>query len=389
LTTVIVLRYAEIFLKGANRSFFERILLENVRRVLAGLPVKVHKQHARVLVEMDEADLPRAAERLAMVFGVQTLSPARVVPRDLDAISAEALRAARQVIERRGSKPTFKVETNRPDKSFPMSSTDVSRKVGGLVATETGMPVDVHKPQLEIGIEIGHAGTFVFAERLPGPGGLPVGSTGHVNLLLSGGIDSPVAGWLAMKRGCRLSATYFHSFPFTGDRTKEKVADLARLLVPWGGHLTLHVVAFTEVQKQLRDADPEGELAVVLYRRMMVRTAALIASRERALALVTGESLAQVASQTLENMGVIEEASPIPVLRPLLTYDKLETIALAQRIGTFETSIQPYDDCCSLFVPAHPATRSTLGQVRAVEEKVDITAMAQTLASTTERIELR
>ena len=206
-----------------------------------------------------------------------------------------------------------------------------------------------------------------------------------MNLLLSGGIDSPVAGWLSAKRGCRLSATYFHSFPYTGDKTREKVLELARVLAAWQGPLTVHVVGFTDVQKTLRETGPE-QFAVLLYRRMMVRAAAKIARREGALALVTGDNLGQVASQTLENLAVVEEVSTLPVLRPLLTYDKLETTALARRIGTYDISVQPYEDCCSLFVPLHPATRARLADVRAAEAGLDVDQLAAGLADGAERV---
>ncbi len=255
---------------------------------------------------------------------------------------------------------------------------------------ELGLPVDVHKPDfaIGIGIEVHEERVLVFCDTRPGPGGLPVGCIGTVNLLLSGGIDSPVAGWLAMKRGCRVIATYFHSFPYTGDATREKVTDLARSLARWQGELTLFVVGFTDAQKALRAAD-KGPMAVVLYRRAMMRAAAAIARREHAQALVAGENLAQVASQTLENLAVIEEAAMLPVLRPLLTYDKLETVALAQRIGTFELSIQPYEDCCSLFVPSNPTTRARLDQVVAAERALDVDKMAEDLAAGAERVVLR
>lgn len=386
---VVVLRFGEIFLKGMNRPFFEGKLMENVRRVVAGVPgARAEKLHARALVHVPAAELSRALDRLGHVFGVASLSPARVVPAEYEAIAAEAVRAAGEAVARRGGKPTFKVNSRRSDKHFPMPSPEISRQIGGRIIQSHGLPVDVHAPELEIGVEIGQQLTFVYAETIPGAGGLPVGCTGRVNLLLSGGIDSPVAGWLAMKRGCAISATYFHSFPYTGDKTKEKVVELARLLAPWQGDLAVHVVPFTDVQKALRDAGP-AELAVVLYRRMMVRTAALVAERERAQALVTGDNLAQVASQTLENLAVIEEASPLPILRPLLTYDKMETVALARRIGTFETSIQPYEDCCSLFVPQHPATKARLDDVRAAEAKLDVAALAAEMAAKTERIVAR
>ncbi len=223
-TSVVVVRFGEIFLKGGNRPFFVHKLVEAIRRATAGLSdINIQRIHARLVVEVADADLERAAERIARVFGVQTLSPARVVPADLTAITEEAIRAARAAAARiKGGKPTFKVNTRRALKRFPLTSIEVSQQVGGLVHQATGLPVDVHNPQVEVGVEIGTERTFVYAETLAGPGGLPIGATGLVNLLLSGGIDSPVAGWLAMKRGCTLTATYFHSFPYTGDKTREK-----------------------------------------------------------------------------------------------------------------------------------------------------------------------
>jgi thiamine biosynthesis protein ThiI len=211
--------------------------------------------------------------------------------------------------------------------------------------------------------------------------------SGHVLLLLSGGIDSPIAGWLMEKRGCRLSAIYFHSPPYTGEATKEKVATLARRLAAWQqSNVTLHVAPFTAVQKTLRDADPDGKLAVVLYRRMMMRVAGRVAARVHAQALVTGEALAQVASQTLENMTTIEEAATLPILRPCLGHDKQETIALARRVGTYETSVLPYDDCCSLFIPEHPETRAKLSAVQAIEAKLDLDALATACAEGVETL---
>jgi thiamine biosynthesis protein ThiI len=390
---VLVLRWGEIFLKGRNRPFFEGRLVDNIRRAVKDVPdAKVKKLHGRVIVTCDDATVRRAIDRVTRVFGLQSISPAVSLPRtrsheaDLQAIGDEAVALARGAARTMGGgKPTFKIETRRTDKAFPLTSIEISREVGARVVGELDLPVDVHAPQLEIGVELGLERSFVFSQTIPGPGGLPVGVTGRVNLLLSGGIDSPVAGWLAMKRGCAVSATYLHSFPYTGDRTKEKVIDLARLLVPWHGPINLHVVGFTEAQKQLRDAG-RADLAVVLYRRMMMRVACRIAAAEKALAVVTGENLAQVASQTLENLGVIEEASTLPVLRPLLTYDKLETIALAQRIGTFETSIQPYEDCCQLFVPSNPVTRARLQDAIDAEAGLDVTAIADDLANRAERI---
>jgi thiamine biosynthesis protein ThiI len=379
---VVLVRWGEIFLKGDNRSFFERALVDRARRAVEKLPgVQIDRTHGRLVVWPGDAGAKKAVRALERVFGIVSVSPGRVVARDLAAISAVAVELARTEAQKH-ARPTFKVESRRSDKRFPMGSMEVSREVGAAVVGALGLPVDVHTPAFTIGVEIGYEHAFVFAEIVPGPGGLPVGVTGRVELLLSGGIDSPVAGWLLMKRGCSLGATYFHSFPYTGEKTQDKVARLASQLAAWQLEpLRLAVVPFTDAQKALRDATENGRLAVVLYRRMMMRVAERIAIKSGAKALATGEALAQVASQTLENLGVIGAATTMPVLRPCLGHDKLETVALAQRIGTYETSIEPYDDCCSLFVPDHPETRAKLAAVEDAESHLPVDAMADDLAS--------
>ena len=385
---VLLVRWGEIFLKGDNRGYFERALVDRARRAVERLPgARVERTHGRLVVWPGEGGARRAVRALERVFGIVSISPARVVARDVDAISAVAIELARSEAAKH-ARPTFKVESRRSDKRFPIGSMIVSRTVGAAVVGALGLPVDVHTPAFTIGVEIGYEKAFVFAEIVPGPGGLPVGVTGRVELLLSGGIDSPVAGWLLMKRGCALGATYFHSFPYTGEKTEDKVARLGSQLAAWQlDPLRLAVVPFTDAQKQLRDASGDGKLAVVLYRRAMLRVASRIALRSGAKALATGEALAQVASQTLENLGVIGAATTLPVLRPCLGHDKLETVALAQRIGTYETSIEPYDDCCSLFVPDHPETRARLAAVEEIESRLSVDAMADDLAArATERI---
>jgi thiamine biosynthesis protein ThiI len=379
---LVVLRLGEIFLKGRNRRVFVRSLVDNARRLLAPLGgVTVEPAHLRVLVHHPPELERRVLERLGHLFGLHSMMAAVPVAPDLDAIASVAIAEAGRL----PAGTTFKVETNRRDKQFALNSQEVSREVGGRIVRATGLPVDVHRPARVIRIEIGSETSFVFSDVVPGPGGLPVGTAGHVALLLSGGIDSPVAAWSVMRRGCTLSAIYFHSFPYTGDRTKEKVLDLARVLSPWHGPIAVHVVHFTEVQKALR-AHGAAELAVLLYRRMMMRAASRIAAAERAKALVTGENLGQVASQTLDNLAVIEDAAELPVLRPLLTFDKSEIIARAQAIGTYDLSILPYDDCCSLFLPRHPATHARVQDLIAAEAGLDVAAMADGLAAGAERI---
>lgn len=378
----IILRFGEIFLKGKNRRDFERAFHANARRLLADLPdVKVQASYLRAVVR-HPPELERAClERLGRLFGLHSMSPALRAPRELDALTAVAVAAAAKL----PAGQTFKVEARRRDKRYPLTSVDLARHVGTAIGEATALIADMRRPTHLITVEIDDDCAWIYPRIVAGPGGLPVGSGGKVGLLLSGGIDSPVAGWSAMKRGCTLEAIYFHSFPFTGDKTKEKVIDLARLLTRWHGPLTLHVVHFTEVQKRLRDHGA-ADYAVVLYRRMMMRAASKIAERAGARALVTGENLGQVASQTLENLATIEAAATLPVLRPLITFDKLEIIARARAIGTFETSIQPYDDSCSLFVPPHPVTKSRREAAERSEDGLDVEAMATELADRAERV---
>ena len=374
---VVLVRWGEIFLKGDNRGFFERGLMDNARRAVKRIEgARIDRTHGRLVVWPGEGGARRVVRALERVFGVSSLSTARVMARDVELITAAAVELARAEAPRHVH-PSFKIETRRSDKRFPTRSMEVSRIVGAAVASELSLPVDVHTPAFTVGVEIGYERAFVYCEVVPGPGGLPAGVTGKVELLLSGGIDSPVAGWLMLKRGCSLGATYFHSFPYTGDKTQDKVVRLAAQLAGWQlAPLRLVVVPFTDAQKALRDASGDGRLAVVLYRRMMLRIAARVAEKGHASALVTGEALAQVASQTLENLGVIGAATTMPILRPCLGHDKQETIVMARRIGTYETSIEPYDDCCSLFVPEHPETRARLEVVQEIEARLDIAQLA-------------
>ena len=370
---VVVLRVGEVFLKGRNRPRFESVLIANVRRALPeGLSVMPGQ--GRLFVRCRGDEVPDVVRRLSGVFGITSLSAGLEADPELDAISAAALQLARSHAAARPG-CSFRVTAKRSDKSFPLNSQEIGREVGAAIVGGTGLPVDLHHPDLVVGVEVGPRCTFVFAGRTPGPGGLPVGTTGDVGLLLSGGIDSPVAGYLMQKRGCVLHPVYFHSFPYTGERTQDKVERLARVLAPAQPAMELAVVKFTDVQLADRDRCP-AELAVVLYRRMMMRIASRLARGRRCQALATGENLGQVASQTLENLSVIERAAGLPVLRPLLTHDKAETIALARRIGTYDLSIEPYDDCCSLFVPKHPATRAGLAQVERAEAGLEVEALS-------------
>jgi len=386
----VMCRFGELFLKCGNRRQFEQRLRSNIHHALAGLPgVTVRTPHARVIVDV-AGDAERAAEvadRLRRVFGLVSVSPCRAVAPTLAAVTDAAVDLAREACL--GARPaSFKIESRRTDKTFQPASPEIMKLVGGAVIDATNLPVDVHEPALTIGIEIHAHRAYVHREHLAAPGGLPVGSSGKGLLLLSGGIDSPVAGWLAAKRGMALDAVYFHAPPFTGEKSKDKVMTLARTLGKWQVLSRMTVVSFTETQKRIRD-NGRLDMAVILYRRMMMRVADALADASACECLVTGENLGQVASQTISNMSVIEAAARRVVLRPLVTFDKNETIALAKHIGTFETSILPFEDCCSLFVPKHPATSARLQDAEKLEAKLDIPAEVAEILASAETFDIR
>jgi thiamine biosynthesis protein ThiI len=387
--SVLLCRYGELFLKSGNRRRFEGVLVSNVQAALAGVTgARVENPHGRILVRVPDDAVDDAVARVERVFGLVSLSLARVVAPELDTIGAAAVVAARAAVERlsRGGVPLkFRVDGRRSDKSFPVPSMELASQIGARVVAAMGLPVDLHTPDFRVGVEVTSRGAFVYEGERAAPGGLPVGVSGRALLLLSGGIDSPVAGWLAAKRGLALDAVYFHSPPFIGEKSKDKVLALGAILARWGALRSVTVVPFTDVQNRLRDAGA-GELSVVLYRRMMMRIADAVADGLEAGALVTGENLGQVASQTMENLTAIEAASRRLVLRPLVTYDKVETTGLARRIGTFETSILPFDDCCSLFVPRHPATRARVQDAERVEAEVDVSGLVAAAVVGAERI---
>ena len=382
--SAILVRYAEIFLKGGNRRNFEERLAANIARALAGLGGhRVERQHGRILVLGPGG--PEALRRLGGVFGISSYSPATILPPDPERMEARAIELGRAAKDA-GAK-SFRIEARRTDKAFPLTSPEINGRVGRRVQEATGLRVDLGSPEATIGIEVGVRRAFVYGETRSGPGGLPVGTGGRALLLLSGGIYSPVAGHLAQKRGLVVTACYFHSFPHTGDGAKEKVLDLARLLAPAQDGMDVLVVPFAKIQERLRDGAPP-RLLVIFYRRMMVRIATRLAADVRAQALVTGESLGQVASQTIESLSCIERATPMPILRPLVSFDEQETTAIARRIGTYETSIRPFDDCCSLFVPSHPEIRPKLEAVERVESLLDVDAWTAEAVAGTERIAL-
>lgn len=368
---MILLKLGEMVLKGLNRRSFEDKLQANIYRRLNNLgQFRVYTRQSTTYVEpmTDGCDMDGAWEALTKVFGVVGLSRARACEKDKDAILA----AAREYLGGKLSAArTFKVETKRADKTFPMTSIQLSQYVGGeLDELYPNLKVDVHNPELTVHVEIRDYAAFVHAGPEPGAGGLPVGINGRAVSLLSGGIDSPVASWMIAKRGVALEMVHFFSYPYTSNEAKEKVLDLARLLTPWCGRLTVHVVPFTAIQEELRRSCPQ-ELFTLVMRRFMMRISQSVARRCGAKALVTGECLGQVASQTMEAMAVTGAVADMPVLRPVVGMDKEDIVKISRKIGTYDTSILPYEDCCTVFTPRHPRTKPRLEMVLKAEQAMD------------------
>jgi len=388
--SLILVRYGEIALKGNNRPFFERSLARNIKSAcedISKLTVELHR--GRILV-WPERRAERVARRMQDVMGIQNVSLARGVSHDPDEIAAAGRAVVLEALEEfpREKTITFRVKTKRGNKGYPMTSTELDRYVADRVLPDfEGLKVKLKGADLVLGIEVREKSAFVYTKRLQGPGGLPVGTLGHVLCLLSGGIDSPVAAWMAMKRGCRVSFISFHSAPYIGDGSRKKVADLVRILAHYQPTSQLFVVPFTKCQEAVRDHAPEA-YRTVLYRRMMQRIASRVAKRNRCGALVTGESLGQVASQTLENITCIEDASHLPVLRPLVAMDKQEAVDLAIRIGTFETSIRPEPDCCTVFQPEKPIIHGRIHDCEEAEAGFDLEGLIEEAVRGIERFKI-
>ena len=385
---MILIKLGELVLKGLNRRSFEDKLQANIHRRLHPFgQFRVYTRQSTTYVEPkdDSCDVRGAYEALKKVFGIAGLSLACPCEKDKDAI----LTTAKEFLdERLRTAKTFKVETKRADKTFPIPSIQLSQYVGGeLHEAYENLEVDVHNPELTVYVEIRDYAAYVHANPEPGAGGLPVGINGRAVSLLSGGIDSPVASYMIAKRGVALEMVHFFSYPYTSPEAKEKVLDLARLLTPYCGRLTVHVVPFTAIQEELRRSCPE-ELFTVIMRRFMMRISEAVAKRCGAKALVTGECLGQVASQTMEAMNVTGAVVNLPVLRPVIGMDKEEIVQIARKINTFETSILPYEDCCTVFTPRHPRLRPLPGEVEAAEAKLDIEAMVQAAVDGIERIQV-
>ncbi|MFG6373739.1 MAG: tRNA 4-thiouridine(8) synthase ThiI [Oscillospiraceae bacterium] len=382
----ILLKLGEIVLKGANRRSFEEKLMHNARRRLKPFgKFNVYTRQSTVYVEpLDETcDMDGAYAAMEHLFGVVGL--ARSYPCEK---TVEAMRDAAQtyLADKLNAAKSFKVESKRSDKTFPMTSIQLSQTVGGdLQDAFPHLKVDVHHPEVTVYLEVRDFAAYVHADPDPGAGGLPVGIGGRAVCLLSGGIDSPVAAYMMTKRGLGLEMVHFFSYPYTSEAAKEKVFDLTRKLVPWCGRLTVHVVPFTKIQEEMRRVVPEEYFTLVM-RRFMMRIAEAVAERTGCGALITGESLGQVASQTMQAMACTGAVCTLPVFRPLVGMDKEEIVRVARKIDTFETSILPYEDCCTVFTPKHPRTRPQLDEVVAAEAALDIDALVQEAVDGIERV---
>ncbi len=380
----IILRYCEIHLKGKNRGYFEKLLKENIKKSLKGIKHTFTCMHSRYLIEdFDDCDYSLITDKIEKIAGIHTYSRSLVVDNDINQISDAC------VVLCKDKSGTFKVETNRADKTFQPNSVQTSALLGGkILESNPSLSVDVKNPDFTVYADIREDGkTFVYTELIHTLSGMPVGSAGKGLLLISGGIDSPVAGYLTTKRGMKLDCLHFHSFPYTGEAAKEKVIELTKMVGEYNGGINLYVVSFTKIQEAIHENCPE-EFMITLMRRFMMRIAERLSKKIGSQAIITGESLGQVASQTIESITSSNSVVTMPVLRPLIMFDKIDIIEISRKIGTYETSILPYEDCCTVFLPKFPAIKPNLEKVIKAEQKLDVEGLIQEAMQNIEKIEL-
>ncbi|MFD1739324.1 tRNA uracil 4-sulfurtransferase ThiI [Bacillus salitolerans] len=382
----ILIRYGEITTKGKNRLKFVDVLKENIQHKLKDFPnIKIERTRDRMYIKLNGEDHQEIMNRLETVFGIYSYSLALRTELDLEEIKKGALYAFN---EAKDQIQTFKVNVKRSYKQFPLDTYQLNYEIGSHILTNSeGITVDVHNPDLEVRVEVRNNGVFISCYNRLGAGGMPVGSSGKALLLLSGGIDSPVAGYLTMKRGLAVEAIHFHSPPYTSERAKQKVLDLAEKLTNYCKKIHVHIVPFTEIQTTIHKEIPSN-YSMTIMRRMMLRIAEKIAEKHEILALATGESLGQVASQTLYSMNTINEVTNMPIIRPVITMDKLEIVDIAHKIDTYEISIRPYEDCCTIFTPAAPATRPKRDKANRFEESFDFSRLIDEAVEKTEVIRI-
>ena len=384
-----LIKYAEIGTKGKNRYMFEDALVKQIRYALRDVDgrFEVSKESGRIYVKAEgEYDYDDTVEALKRVFGIADICPmVQIDDKDYENLKQHVRDYMNQVYPDKNI--TFKVDARRGDKQYPVTSDQINRDLGEVILEAfPQMKVDVHHPDVRLHVEVRQK-INLFSVKIPGPGGMPVGTNGKAMLLLSGGIDSPVAGYMIAKRGVKIDAVYFHAPPYTSDRAKQKVVDLANLVARYAGPIMLHVVNFTDIQLYIYDKCPHEELTIIM-RRYMMRIAQTIAEQNGAIALITGESIGQVASQTVQSLAATNEVCTMPVFRPVIGFDKQEIVDVSEKIGTFETSIQPFEDCCTIFVAKHPVTKPNINVIHSSERKLEekIEQMVETALETTEKI---
>lgn len=362
---LIMIKYGELTTKKANRKTFINILNNNILKVLHGYSVNIKKDRVRMYIECDENDITEITEKLQKIFGLHSIVICHKVNTNIDEISAKVL----ELLKNKKFK-TFKINTKRADKKFPIPSMEFNNKMGGVVLKNTDLKVDVHTPDVLVNIEIRHEGTFIYTNEIQGIGGYPVGIQGKGLLMLSGGIDSPVAGYLSLKRGVDLECLYFESPPHTSVEAKNKVIKLASIIDEYSGNIKVNIVPFTKLQETIYKNVPDNYV-ITIMRRMMYRIAEKVAKKNKCKILINGESIGQVASQTLSSMIVINNVTNMPVIRPVACMDKIEIIEIAKKIKTYETSILPYEDCCTIFLPKHPVINPDLDKCIKYENLFD------------------
>lgn len=390
--TAFLIKYAEIGVKGRNRYMFEDALVEQIRFALGKVEgeFSVRKTQGRIYVDaVSEFDYDETVEALKKVFGISGICPMIYVEDEgFERLSETIVDYIGKVYPEKNQ--SFKVLARRARKNYPMSSMEINCELGGVILDAyPDMKVDVHNPEIELSVEIREK-IYIYSETIPGPGGMPVGTGGKAMLLLSGGIDSPVAGYMISKRGVKLEATYFHAPPYTSERAKQKVVDLAGYVSAYAGPIKLHVINFTDIQLAIYEKCPHDELTIIM-RRYMMRIAEQIAKETGCLGLVTGESIGQVASQTMQSLISTNEVCELPVYRPLIAFDKQDIVDISEKINTYETSIQPFEDCCTIFVAKHPVTKPNVNVIRGHEKNLEdvIDELVKTALDTREIIEIR
>ncbi|MEE0741149.1 MAG: tRNA uracil 4-sulfurtransferase ThiI [Emergencia sp.] len=387
---IFIVRCGEVALKGMNKPYFERMLVDRIKKNVKDFDgVDVRRHEGLIFVRADKKhDKDKLIRQISKVFGVASISPAVEAPSDLDAIGEEAVKYMMELIETKGIK-TFKVEAKRADKNFPVKSPEIGRIIGAKVLIGCKvLKVDVHQPDVHLFVDVRHDKSYIYQQKIAGFGGLPLGTNGKGMVLLSGGIDSPVAAWMMAKRGMVIEAVHFHSYPYTSQRAQEKVEDLAKIVASYCGNFKMHVINLLPIQEQIVQNCPEEE-TTILVRRFMMRIAEKIAEKNHAMMLITGENLGQVASQTAEALVVTDNCVKMPVMRPLIAMDKIDIMDKAEEIGTFETSIQPYEDCCTVFLPKHPTTKPKLARIEESESKLDVESLVDAAVSSAEIVQIR